>query len=175
MTTLVTAWLITALLFVATVAFTPRLTRPFVGVLSRAVLVLLTSVGLVASVGLKLNADNGWYVSWSDLAGESGQAETTTEGMSAAAAAQAQIDAIREATQAAESALLGLANVAADALSEAATEAVATAARTSVEYLAQWLADLIARHGVPVQFEEMVQPSWLAAGATSPKAKGKKA
>ncbi len=89
MTTLVTAWIVTGGLFVVTVAFTPRLTAPVVGVLARAALVLLTAVGLLVGVGLQLNGDNGWYVSWEDLAGAQAQAQVSTEGDTAAAAAAA--------------------------------------------------------------------------------------
>lgn len=76
--------------------------------------------------------------------------------------AQQQITELRDATTAAEQALLALANAVADATEQAAAPQVATAAHTSVEYIAQALADLITRHGIPVQFEQMVTPDWMA-------------
>ncbi len=88
---------------------------------------------------------------------------------SEAITAQAQITALRDATTAAEQGLLGLANAIADALDQSAQEHVATAARTSAEYVAQFLADLINRHAIPVQFEEMVTPDWMTAPAKQKK------
>ena len=74
----------------------------------------------------------------------------------------AQVQAMRDATTAADVALAQLASAAADAINNAESEACATAARTAVEYIAQRLADLITTNGLTVQFEEMVLPEWLA-------------
>lgn len=86
-TTLVTASIVALVLFVVTVAVTPRLTAPVVGVVTRAALVLLTAVGLLVVVGLKLNDDNGWYVSWNDLRGPDDTADVSNSGAVAGAAA----------------------------------------------------------------------------------------
>lgn len=70
---------------------------------------------------------------------------------------------VRDATSAAEVALAQLAQVAGQSQVGGWPDHVHTAGRTAVEYVAQRLADLIHEAGVPVQFETMVQPEWLAA------------
>lgn len=92
-------------------------------------------------------------------------AERTVAEDTEAATAQAQVTALRDATTAAEQALLALANAVADAADQATQPHVTTAAHTAVEYIAQALADLIQRHGIPVQFDEMVTPDWMAPAA----------
>lgn len=79
-----------------------------------------------------------------------------------AEAEQAQLDRIRDNALAAEGALFELASVSAAVLGTPATEAAATAARQAVEFVAQKLADLINTHGLPIDFNEMVTPHWLA-------------
>lgn len=92
-------------------------------------------------------------------------AERTVTEDTEAATAQAQVTALRDATTAAEQALLALANAVADVADQATQPHVTTAAHTAVEYIAQALADLIQRHAIPVQFDEMVTPDWMAPAA----------
>ncbi len=94
---------------------------------------------------------------------------------------QVTLDLLRDATVSSELALAQLASVIGGVLSGSPTEATATAARHAGEYLAQRLADLINDHGIPVDFAELITPTWLssaeaqAALSSEPagKAKGK--
>lgn len=79
-----------------------------------------------------------------------------------AARADELIAQVREATAAAEVAIAQLSTVAFDTQLGTWPEHVHTAGRTAVEYIAQRLADAIQHCGVAVQFDEMVQPDWLA-------------
>lgn len=68
---------------------------------------------------------------------------------------------LRDATLSAEIALAQLSATVGAALNGAANEATAIAARSSAEYVAQRLADLLAEHGIPVDFEQRITPDWL--------------
>lgn len=76
---------------------------------------------------------------------------------------QATLDLLRDATVSAELALAQLTSAIGGVLSGSPTEATATAARHAGEYLAQRLADLINDHGIPVDFAELITPTWLNA------------
>lgn len=86
--TLATACAVTAVLYVAAVALTPRLTARLWGALARALLIAACSLGVLASVGMWQNDANGWYVSWSDLLGtDADPASTGAQGSPAGVAA----------------------------------------------------------------------------------------
>lgn len=86
--TLATTCAVTAVLYVAAVALTPRLTARLWGALARALLIAACSLGVLASVGMWQNDANGWYVSWSDLLGtDADPASTGAQGSPAGVAA----------------------------------------------------------------------------------------
>jgi len=78
---------LTALAFVAAVVLTARLRRGWLAAVGRALLILLVVVLTLATTGAYLNDANGWYASWSDLAGIAGAQQVATRGPGAAAAA----------------------------------------------------------------------------------------
>lgn len=77
----------TILVFVATVAFVPRLVGAWWAVLARAVLILLVAVLVLVTTAVRFNAMNGWYTSWSDLGGADSTSHTVVTGAGAGQAA----------------------------------------------------------------------------------------
>lgn len=71
---------VAVVVFAVTVWLTGRLQRGFWHGLARAGLILVTCLCLLVSVGVKLNNDNGWYTSWSDLLGAQSATSTQVSG-----------------------------------------------------------------------------------------------
>lgn len=79
------------------------------------------------------------------------------------------VASLRDAATQAEASLTQLVAATRAAMDGAgAQEHISTAAQHGVEYVAQLFADLLRRHELPVQFEEIVTPEWLAE-TTTPK------
>lgn len=80
------------------------------------------------------------------------------------------LSGMAEACTRAQGALQDMLMIASGLDNSAASPAVRSACHTNVEYLAQRLAHLIEAHGVPVQFEAEVVPSWVTAAKAGKKA-----
>lgn len=87
----VTLLVVTGLASVVAVWLTGRLHGRWWHAVSRAGLILLVVALSLTTVGVRLNDDNGWYVSWEDLFGATSAQSTRTTGAAAAAAAGARL------------------------------------------------------------------------------------
>jgi enterochelin esterase-like enzyme len=81
--------IVTVTSFVVATILTGRLGRGLLPTVGRGLLILLVAVMSIVSVAVRLNDDNGWYSSWSDLLGAPPETATQLHGSSARAAAAA--------------------------------------------------------------------------------------